>query len=356
MEPWAVPARNHRVPVATFDYGEVQHRVYVHVHHEAKHRGSSGKPIESRIKVMISRTRFSLTFAICVYCLASLAVCAGAAVGHAGEDVQGLVDRVVSSIESNYALIHSVRAQIAERQLGQVHNDAPTEGELVVAPVESRNNAVNEITLAMLGEQLRFERHRTNERSDVLLFDGRRWKQYDHKSNMLFIRFPEQMPDILPLDPRDFALEKLGERVIDVLRKNGVLSAEMVDNTSSRGKIRIVTQDQNERKRTFIFDTEKGFLPTRAWSEWPDGSILESVEIEYQAVLEGRAFYPNILTRRVFAAGVTKSPEATKGWRQAMSWNVKELQINPVMEDGWLDLKTSEGTKIRDNTVPGYAK
>jgi hypothetical protein len=100
----------------------------------------------------------------------------------------------------------------------------------------------------------------------------------------------------------------------------------------------------------YEFSAENGFLPTRCETRWPDGSLLQLVQYEYRDVLDGRAKFPDRVTRSFFAQGVTRHPSSC-GWRQRLVWELTgDVVLNEPIPDDAFEVTFPPGTRVNDNT------
>jgi hypothetical protein len=173
------------------------------------------------------------------------------------------------------------------------------------------------------------------------------WTQYSPNSSHAWIRRTESLPGFFLADLREIGSESVKRGMVDVLREDWIVSAQLVQNDSPQGFVRIITERPSGDRTTYEFAVEENLLPTRFYTKRGDGSLVQFAEIEYQDVLEGRAKFLRRMTRRYFDKGVTDIP-SEEGWRQWISLEVVELELNREVPDELFALEFPPGTRVDD--------
>jgi len=176
------------------------------------------------------------------------------------------------------------------------------------------------------------------------------WTQYVPGSTAAWIRKPRGMPGMFPLDPRQVGTDDIRRSVIDILREDTIVSAQLTTSSRGGGLIRIVAKPASGVRTTYEFSAAANFLPIRLSTRWPDGSLLQLVDYEYQDVLNGHAKFLKKVTRSFFRKGATRKPPAD-GWRQRV---VREL-VGPVVFNKPISktavaITLPPGTRVSDST------
>ena len=291
----------------------------------------------------------------------ALAITAGHAIGAAPTQTE-LVSLAIDSITRNYSLIKT--AQLTIRQVSEntylpkpgVYVRRTPSGRKVRDTIRSRQSPRTEWTLriALRGSDIRVDRSSAASTSskpspETHAFVNGVWTQYVPDVSAAWIRRPEELPRLLPLDPRRPAADHAQRDVTDVLHQGTIVSAILTTSPEGKPLVRIVVRSEDGSPTTYDFAGEANFLPTRVMTRWPDGSLLQLVDIEYQDVLDGKAKFLKRMSRRFFAKGVTSSP-TTIGWRQHLSQEVTgNLRLNDGIADAVFEVRLPSGTRVTDN-------
>lgn len=176
------------------------------------------------------------------------------------------------------------------------------------------------------------------------------WTQHVPESGAAWIRRPNGMPGMFPIDPRQVGSQDIRRSLIDVLREDTILSARLTRSPGGEDRVRIVAKPLQGTPTTYEFSGSVGFLPTRFTTRWPDGSLLQLTDYQYQDVLDGKAKFLKKVTRAFFAQGVTRQPREDQ-WRQRIIREVTGAIVlnRPVAREA-IAITLPPGTRIYDAT------
>lgn len=268
-----------------------------------------------------------------------------------------LVGMAIDAVRSNYALIESAKCTLRE-----IRTDATAAKPGVAVrkmPGGGQVRVVHwprmqwDVRVTLRGDDLRVDRKPAGSAAgfgpETRMFSKGIWTQYTPGSSSAWVHRTEDMPGMFPLDPRQLGSDDARRSVLDILREDRIVSAGLATSTDGKAIVQIVARTARGVRTTYEFDSEANFLPTRFWTNWPDGSVLQLVEIQYQDVLDGRAKFLKKLTRRFFAQAVTQVPSAS-GWRESFSREVVAIVLNGPVAADTFQLDLPPGTRVSDNT------
>jgi hypothetical protein len=263
---------------------------------------------------------------------------------------------VTDAIRANYSHIRTAELTLLETtrdasvtKPGVDVRELPGGG---VARIVHTPETVRKTRVWLAGADVRVDRSqagRANELHETLVRHDGVWTQLVGPSSAAWRRRPHEMPAMFPLDPRDFAAQDLRRSLVDELSEDTILTAEMTADGEGRALARVVTRGAKGNETTYEFAADEGFLPTRLMTFWPDGSLLQLVEISYREVLVGQARFPVKLVRRFFAKSVARTP-TDAGWRQQLSREVTgDITLNQAIADSVFAPDIPAGTRVSDN-------
>jgi hypothetical protein len=264
------------------------------------------------------------------------------------------ITRIAGHIRDNYARLHTVRAILQTTSLDR----SVTKREEVTIQQPNGStvhyvrdpSSVRRMRLLLSGEDL--YREETDEDGEIWCFQRGVYTQYVPTAKALWLRLPAQMPGISPLDPRNIASMELRSNFVDRLRSDRVLEvapARTLDGKSRMAALMEHTLDKghNERYRC-EFDPARNDLPTRIVVFRDEDKIGIVVDISYDEVIPGTAWFFKKATQKFFGHDLPRSPDS-ETWRQALIIETmgKVLVNRPIPVDAFL-VRFPEGTRIFD--------
>ena len=267
-----------------------------------------------------------------------------------------LVALVIDAIRRNDSQIHSAHLRLLEtredRQPLELNTGEESGDETIRIFQQPKMEWAVDVTLR--GSDLYVERSpadsmRSFSGNEISVRSGGKWTQYFPADKVAWIRRNRELPRIFPVDPRDIASEGAHRGTIDVLEEDRIHSAELTAD-SGLPLIRVVTADANDNRTVYEFRQRNSFLPSSVQTHWPDGSLLQHVQVEYQDVLEGRAKMMSRCTRVFYPQGFTREP-TPDGWRQKLSTQVVgDIILNRSIAADVFQVNFAPGTRVSDNT------
>ena len=283
-------------------------------------------------------------------------VAGGIGAAEANDRSDDLVRMVIDAIRSNYSMIKTADVSISEisedarvRKLDSSVKRNAHGGEIRITRVPRAEWKVRVVTQ---GDDMRLDRvpsesgPRFGEESRACLNGV--WTHYTPGSSAAWIHKTEDLPGMFPEDPRQLGSDDVRRSVIDILREDRLVSAELTKSEAGEALVRVVAESNKVVRTTYEFGAKSGFLPVRLMTRWPDGSVLQLVDFEYQDVLDGKAKFLKRLTRRFFAKGATEKP-ATTGWRQSLVREVEGLVLNEAIRSERFEIELPPNTRVCDN-------
>jgi hypothetical protein len=267
-----------------------------------------------------------------------------------------LIDRIADDIRDNYARVRTVRTIL----------QTTSSDRSVTKREEVTNKMPNGLTVQFVREPFTVWRERISLRGDDLLregigedgeiwsFHGGIWTQYVPKHNTAWLRLPEQMPGVRPLDPRNIASMEQRSLFVDSLRADRVIEAGPARTLDGQPRITALMEhtfdaEHKERYRC-EFDTIRNNLPTRViiLRDLDPQKIGIVLDITYQEVIPGRAWFFKKATCRYFGREPVRSPDS-EAWRQTVSVETKgPLHVNEPIDDDTFVVPIPPGTRISD--------
>ena len=267
-----------------------------------------------------------------------------------------LIDRIADDIRDNYARVRTVRTIL----------QSTSSDRSVTKREEVTNKMPNGLTVQFVREPFTVWRERISLRGDDLLregigedghiwtFHGGVWTQYVPKHNTAWLRLPEQMPGVAPLDPRNIASMEQRSLFVDSLRADRVIEAGPARTLDGQPRITALMEhtfdaEHKERYRC-EFDTMRNNLPTRViiFRDLDQQKIGIVLDITYQEIIPGRAWFFKKATCRFFGREPVRSPDS-EAWRQTVSVETKgPVHVNEPIDDDTFVVPIPPGTRISD--------
>lgn len=267
-----------------------------------------------------------------------------------------VVRLVADSIRANYSRVRSAHLTVRSVQRDR---DQSVSGERVtrltsggVARIRSAPISERHLTLWLSGDSLRLDREDAaqpgNPGETIVRHDGV-WMQHAANIQAAWRRRPEDMPALFPIDPREYGAMDARRTLQQVLSEDKILSAGMAVRDDGQTVARIVTQNSRAAKTYYEFAASNSYLPTTVKTRWPDGGLLQLVEIRYRSVLAGQALFPEQRVRRFYPPGASGERRA-EAWRQELIEQVTgEIELNQPIPASVFEPTLPVGTRVSDN-------
>lgn len=288
-------------------------------------------------------------------------VFAATAVGMPGETAAAsvrspIVQMVLDAIDANYGAIDSARLTFAEeRRDAGVTEETVTRHAMPsggVAVVTRTPIVRSRLKVWLAADRLRVDclpGEAGESRRATFVVANNRCTQYVDGHQAAWVRRLGEMPGMLPLDPRQYGLADIRRDFRHVFQEEQIAEAAVDRDEHGEALVRIVTQSPTGAETIYEFRESAGYLPTRLLTHWPDGSVLQVIDVEYQEVSEGEARMPKLLTQRFYAKGVAKMPDSP-AWRQQMQREVVgQIAVNEEVASSVFDLQMPDGVRVSDN-------
>jgi hypothetical protein len=276
----------------------------------------------------------------------------------AASDPKQEVGRIADHIKDNYARLHtlsvllqttSLDRSVTKREEVTTHPPKGGTAHFVRQPFSVRRSRV-----LLRGEDfLRTARDEDGD-GEIWAFHNGVWTQYVPKSNAAWLRLPEQMPGLLPLDPRNIASLEQRSLFVDRLRGDRVLDIGPTRTLDGHPRVAALMEHNfgsghRERYRC-EFDIERNDLPTRIVELREEGKIGIVLDITYQEVIPGAAWFFKQATYKFFGREPARSPDS-EAWQQAVIVETKgNVHVNePIAADAFV-VALPPGTRVSDAT------
>ena len=224
-----------------------------------------------------------------------MALCLGAA---AIADEKELIDKVIAGITQNYSRLDGIEVivetitvdpNVKEREV--ITGDMANGLKLALTRAPRWTTTT---TILACGDNLRA--NSVPSRSNRPFFSRTEsGRKYSPEIQRAWIRRPDQMPGMSPLDPREVAATDISERFADQLHNSKVIETHSVKSTDGRQVIEVLlehTAGKREGMRYRCrFDRSMNFLPTKVEYLAKDGSVNLPMDITYQEVLPKAAWF-----------------------------------------------------------------
>jgi len=275
--------------------------------------------------------------------------CTGAEVSKA-EDVAELLSTISNAIVANYSKIKSASLSVDDTTINL--NPAKLAGRTPDGNAISLSFPAKVSTswkLSLDGDRLRCDIIADDPEAGFETFvcgDNNIWTQYKSEMKTAWLRLPSQMNGISIVDVRNFGSPSFSESLAEVLATQ-LVGGILIDDTLDNAVIRLAT-DGPAGKYTWTLDPKRNYLPIRRSSQYPDGTRCDDCEIEYQQVLDGKAWLVSLF-QQSFYYDVGSGAVLTNGnWSQRRSIAVTVESVNEPLEKSLFSFEFPPGTNIRD--------
>ena len=275
-------------------------------------------------------------------------------------DVDDVLEHVIDGIERNYSGIHSARLTIEEVTI------SPDVERRETLTTETSNGAIltysvapvwigrSELTLR--GSDLRSD---TTSRvgddwelTGVTIHRDDVWTLYHLEQQWAQIKPTDDLHGRSPIDPRQFGAGDWRFDLVEQIRNQKVIEVTR-DGDADDARLRLLTEfhsgSDTVRRRIYEFDPSRNYLPTLVANLKDDGrTVNDAVEIDYQEVIPGTAWFFRDLSQKFFTDENTGDASGT-GWRQQVIWRtVGKVHINEEIPDEVFHIEFPEGTRVVD--------
>jgi hypothetical protein len=264
------------------------------------------------------------------------------------------VGRIADHIRDNYARLRSVRVHLQTTFLDrtvtkreEVTNQLPNGG--TVHTVRQPSFVLRERVL-LRGDDL--FREPLDEDGQYWSFHGGIYTQYAPQHHTAWLRLPKQMPGIGPLDPRNIASMENRSNFVDRLRGDRVLEARPARTPDGQPRLAALmehTFDKGHKERYRCeFDPAQNDLPTRIIEIRDQDRIGMVLDITYQEVISGTAWFLKQATTKYFGRDPVRSPDSD-AWEQATTVRTMgKVRVNEPITDDAFVVTLPPDTRVSD--------
>ena len=266
------------------------------------------------------------------------------------------ISRIISDIEKNYSQIHTVRAILQTthtdrtvKKREEITNDLPGGGTVHITRSPSWFQRER---ILLDGDDLL--REPMGGEGDVWGFRKGIYTQYSPKFRKAWLMYPDQMPGILPLDPRNLGSIQQKQPLIAGLKGDRVIEIRPMKTTEGLARISVLLEQTFgpglRRQYRCEFDPARHSLPTRLIDLRVDNKLGYVIDIEYQEVIPGSAWFLKSSTCKFFGVDGADSPDSD-AWKQSLSVETTgKVHVNTSIPPEALVMRLPEGTEILDST------
>jgi hypothetical protein len=275
----------------------------------------------------------------------------GAFASEPTSEAKKLVETVLAGIDYNYSQIQAFRASLLQTTdrpwVETIKPGKSAKGGQAKLVVE--RHSVVPITCIGRGADFRYE---TDSPKSILLFSDDVFTQYHADHKIAWRRRPTEMiPVTIPWDPRNIGVLDDNRMLTQILREDKLLDAQYVSDLTGERIVRVIMINRNGKRLSMEFDPSTNLLPKTCMLYCSDGnSINVGIEIKYQKVPSGSAWYLHKATCRIYRSGVAHKPNVN-GWNQIDTIEVKELSLlgEKDVPDSTFKIDLPSETVIHDN-------
>jgi hypothetical protein len=271
-----------------------------------------------------------------------------------------VVDAVVAGIESNYAIDGVVRGRFdtrIERPDAKAGSPANSKKKALAPPAPVDEEFETDIRLAT-GTNISFAATKNAFRADVVDPRGKIMETWLSNDGVViqfcpsikphpqaWVRTFEQMPEVLPLDPRMIgAWDGRHASWKDYIRSRTIVAAEMSRRNGARVAV-VKLKGKRGDLQELICNADTSYLPTHVVDYLSDGTITRDTTIEHDRV--AGKYFPKRAVRLTFAAG-TKTLDSQWVERHTMECKDVKVERDPAL-NRLFDLEFPAGTLVSDS-------
>ena len=274
-----------------------------------------------------------------------------------------ILEQVIAGIERNYSQIQSatmiveevsISPNVERRETLTAESSGGAIISYTVAPVSTyryelilRGDELRSDTISRVGDDWELTGV-TIRRDDV-------WTLYHVDAQWAQIKPTSDLGGRFPMDPRQFGASDWRFDLVEQIRDLEFVGfiPYLADEVE---RLRLLTKRKTgsgaEQTTIYEFDPSRNYLPTLVANLRDDGSINDSVEIDYQEVIPGSAWIFRDLSRKFFT-DENEGELAARGWRQQIiSRTVGKVTVNEEIPDEVFHIEFPEGTRVVNQVHP----
>ena len=276
--------------------------------------------------------------------------------GELDDNEAALVRMVLDAMEANYNVIRTAELTVREevrdagvKQESVQRFEAPSGGtvEVIRRPV---SNWLLHVKID--AEKVRIDRSQggaAKKLVETFVFAGDECVQFVRGAQAAWIRRRGELPGMLPLDPRQFGVDDIRRDIPRIFEEDDIASAAIIRDDHGQSLVEIVTQSPKGSQAMYEFSEAASYLPTRRLTHWPDGSVLQVIDVSYQEVGDGQARFPRRLRQRFYSEGAAQTPD-DPDWRQQLTREVAgEIAVNHSIPEDVFQFQMPAGVRVSDN-------
>jgi RNA polymerase sigma factor (sigma-70 family) len=269
-------------------------------------------------------------------------------------DPQQVIGRITDHIKDNYARLRAVSVILQTTSLDrsvtkreEVTTKLPNGG---MARVVRQPSSVRRERVLLSGDDVL--REAMEEDGNIWALHGGVWTQYLPKLNTAWLRLPEQMPGMPPLDPRNIASMEQRWLFVDWLRGDRILEIGPTRPPDGQPRLAALMEHafdrENKERYRCEFDTARNDLPTRIVVLRDGDKIGIVLDIAYQEVIPGSAWFFKKATCRYFGPEFARSPDSD-AWRQATTVETMgKVHVNEPIDTDVFAVKIPGDARVSD--------
>jgi hypothetical protein len=279
---------------------------------------------------------------------------------HAADDPATIVGAITDGLASNYAGLGPVKVEIKTTiENPNVKTDRRTtvnkqpNGPHSLEIVEERITESREV-VQLDGETVRYEYYdKDNELREIITRADGRWQIYHPGGHRLEIAKSDNLPDKLPIDPREFASLDIKETLVEYLRRSKITASETMTTKNGR-QVAKINIKSNLRQNlptevVFEFDIQNYFLPISR-VRLVDDQIVSSQQLEYQKVPGKDTLFLKASTETVYSVDLENKTAKPKV-DQIIRRQIDKLEIEPEQSHQVISrIDVPVGTSVYDHT------
>jgi len=267
--------------------------------------------------------------------------------------------KIIAAIKDNYRRIPVAHCKIVSTILDPnvkehrtVRQKLPNGG---LITFEQNPRVTIEMELIAGGSNFRVDcvHKETGAPSSSAMHDGI-WTDYSPRNQWAARWYRADMGGVNNFDPRNIGASTQKEVFLEELAGDRVARHETVKTEHSEwialDMERFIPAIPATIKYRCEFDPRLNYLPRRIIHyDREKGQIVSVLDIEYQEVVKGSAWFLKKSTQRFFAIRHAQTPD-DKGWTQQMTTEVGPIRTDETFADRAFEIPIAPGIQLRDNT------